>query len=129
MVVDEQVDKRHDEEEGTERLWCYLVVLRGRLCAIPDEEHTVLMPHINRLAAVTPLPLGLVPPYVRASSMWARTARWSWTSARTSASRESSRCTNNAACWSSANGGRTTAVEGALRRATAWPSPSTADTS
>ena len=64
MVVDEQVDKRHDEEEGTERLWCYLVVLRGRLCAIPDEEHTVLMPHINRLAAVTPLPLGLVPPYV-----------------------------------------------------------------
>lgn len=64
MVADEQVDRRHDEEEGTERLWCYLVVLRGRLCAIPDEAHTILMPHINRLAAVTPLPLGLVPPYV-----------------------------------------------------------------
>jgi chemotaxis signal transduction protein len=69
MVADEQVDRRRDEDEqeegtGLERLWCYLVVLRGALYAIPDEEHTVLMPHINRLAAVTPLPLGLVPPYV-----------------------------------------------------------------
>ena len=64
MVADEQVDRRYDDEEEPERLWLYLVVLRGRLCAIPDEEDTVLMPHINRLAAVTPLPLGLVPHYI-----------------------------------------------------------------
>ena len=46
MVVDEQVDRRYDEDEdeGLERLWLYLVVLRGRLCAIPDEEHTISCP-------------------------------------------------------------------------------------
>ncbi len=65
MVVDEQIDvDRRRDEEGTDHLWYYLVVLRGALYAVPDEEHAVLMPYINHLAAVTPLPLGLVPPYV-----------------------------------------------------------------
>jgi len=67
MVVDEraeQVDNGSEAEGGADHLWCYLVVLRGELYAVPDEGHAVSLPYINRLAAVTPLPLGLVPAYV-----------------------------------------------------------------
>ncbi len=45
-------------------LWCYVVSLRGGLYAVPDKREAVLLPHISRLPAVTPLPLGLVRPYV-----------------------------------------------------------------
>ncbi len=76
MVVDHGIARgtaqRYDERQGEEsagespdgRLWCYLARLRGDLYAIPDEESAVLMPYINHLGGVTPLPLGLAPPYV-----------------------------------------------------------------
>jgi len=44
--------------------WCYLVSLAGQLFAVPDDERTVLLPFINMVPQVTPLPLGLVPQYV-----------------------------------------------------------------
>jgi chemotaxis signal transduction protein len=59
----QHVTHEHGHQE-TRRLWCYLVALRGELYAVPDEACAVLMPHISRLPHVTPLPLGLVPPYV-----------------------------------------------------------------
>lgn len=58
------VDERTADEQAAERLWCYLVTLRGGLYAVPDEARAVLLPYITRLGRVTPLPLGLVPPYV-----------------------------------------------------------------
>lgn len=63
MVIDEHVQQQH-VEQAADRLWCYLVDLRGNLYAIPDEPRTVLLPHISHLPPVTPLPLGLVPSYV-----------------------------------------------------------------
>lgn len=63
MVVDEQAPPLPQTPQST-RLWCYLVSLRGQLYAVPDEPGAVLMPHIGRLPAITPLPLGLVRPYV-----------------------------------------------------------------
>ncbi|MGH2386562.1 MAG: chemotaxis protein CheW [Chloroflexota bacterium] len=44
--------------------WCYLVSLAGRLYALPDDSRTVLLPFITGMPVVTPLPAGLVPPYV-----------------------------------------------------------------
>jgi chemotaxis signal transduction protein len=63
MVIDEHIEQQH-VEQPSDRLWCYLMSLRGELYAIPDETHTVLLPHISHLPPVTPLPLGLVPSYV-----------------------------------------------------------------
>ena len=63
MVVDDRPVHEPREQE-TPNLWCYVVSLRGGLYAVPDEKDAVLMPHISRLPAVTPLPLGLVRPYV-----------------------------------------------------------------
>lgn len=63
MVVDERDMQLHEGQE-TRQLWCYVVSLRDQLYAIPDETGAVLMPHIGRLPAITPLPLGLVPPHV-----------------------------------------------------------------
>lgn len=63
MVVDEQAPPLPEMQQSG-RLWCYLVSLRGQLFAVPDEPGAVLMPHIGRLPAITPLPLGLVRPYV-----------------------------------------------------------------
>jgi chemotaxis signal transduction protein len=63
MVIDEHLEQQHAEQPA-DRLWCYLVGLRGGLYAIPDEPRTVLLPHISHLLSVTPLPLGLVPSYV-----------------------------------------------------------------
>src|SRR5689334_18889570 len=63
MVVDEQAPPLPETAQSA-RLWCYLVSLCGQLYAVPDEPGAVLMPHIGRLPAITPLPLGLVPPYV-----------------------------------------------------------------
>lgn len=65
MVVDEYIEQqRESEEQQAGRLWYYLVSLRGQLYAVPDEAGAVLMPHIGRLPVVTPLPRGLVRPYV-----------------------------------------------------------------
>jgi chemotaxis signal transduction protein len=50
--------------DTTPRVWAYLVALRGKLYAVPDDERAVLMPHIGRLPAITPLPSGLVPAHV-----------------------------------------------------------------
>jgi len=47
-----------------EGLWCYLVSLGGRLFALPDDDRTVLLPFITGMPTATPLPAGLVPPYV-----------------------------------------------------------------
>jgi chemotaxis signal transduction protein len=45
-------------------LWCYLISLAGRLYALPDDGRTVLLPFITGMPVITPLPAGLVPPYV-----------------------------------------------------------------
>jgi chemotaxis signal transduction protein len=63
MVIDEHLEQQHVEQPA-DSLWCYLAGLRGCLYAIPDEQRTVLLPHISHLPPVTPLPLGLVPSYV-----------------------------------------------------------------
>ncbi len=47
-----------------EGLWCYLISLAGRLYALPDDDRTVLLPFITGMPTITPLPAGLVPPYV-----------------------------------------------------------------
>ena len=47
-----------------EALWCYLASLGGRLCAVPDDGRTVLLPFISTVPQVTPLPVALVPAYV-----------------------------------------------------------------
>jgi chemotaxis signal transduction protein len=44
--------------------WCYLASLGGSLFALPDDNRTVLLPFISGFPQVTPLPKGLVPPYV-----------------------------------------------------------------
>lgn len=70
MVVDERAaqdklaDEPRDEGGEAEGLEYYLAVARGGLYAVPDAEQAALMPYIGRLAGVTPLPRGLVPPYV-----------------------------------------------------------------
>lgn len=63
MVVDDR-PVPESTDHASPNLWCYVVSLRGGLYAVPDEKAAVLMPHISRLPAVTPLPLGLVRPYV-----------------------------------------------------------------
>lgn len=70
MVADEQIAQRRSDRpevsgaSTTRQVWCYLVSLRGALYALPDEPGAPLLPHINRLGHVTPLPVGLAPPYV-----------------------------------------------------------------
>lgn len=63
MVVEEHVANAPAGQDISLQ-WCYVVSLRGQLYAVPDEQAAVLMPHLGRLPAVTPLPLGLVRPYV-----------------------------------------------------------------
>jgi chemotaxis signal transduction protein len=53
-----------EAEITQEPLWCYLVSLGGQLYALLDNDHTVLLPFISEVPHVTPLPQGLVPPYV-----------------------------------------------------------------
>ena len=53
-----------DDERAADGQWCYLVSLGGRLYALPDDDRTVLLPFISGMPYVTPLPAGLVPPYV-----------------------------------------------------------------
>jgi chemotaxis signal transduction protein len=62
MIAEDQVIG--EGEVGAASLWCYLVLLGGQLFALPDDDRTVLLPFIGPLPQVTPLPLGLVPPYV-----------------------------------------------------------------
>jgi chemotaxis signal transduction protein len=54
----------HEAEATQASLWCYLVSLGGQLYALPDDDRTVLLPFISDVPQVTPLPQGLVPPYV-----------------------------------------------------------------
>jgi chemotaxis signal transduction protein len=51
-------------EIASENPWCYLVSLGGSLFALPDDDRTVLLPFISSIPRVTPLPKGLIPPYV-----------------------------------------------------------------
>lgn len=53
-----------DDTEAPAAFWCYISSISGRMVALPDDEHTVLLPYIGPVPQVTPLPLGLVPPYV-----------------------------------------------------------------
>src|SRR5471030_871767 len=63
MVV-EEIENRAEEIATGDTIWCYLVSLGGSLFALPDDESTVLLPFISSIPQVTPLPKGLVPPYV-----------------------------------------------------------------
>lgn len=62
MVAEES--RVREEYAAHDGLWCYLVSLGGRLYALPDDDHTELLPFITGVPTVTPLPAGLVPPYV-----------------------------------------------------------------
>lgn len=62
-MVAEDTALREAESPGAP-LWCYLVSLSGQLYALPDDDHTVLLPFISDVPQVTPLPQGLIPPYV-----------------------------------------------------------------
>jgi chemotaxis signal transduction protein len=62
MIAEEPVDRV--ESSASDTLWCYLVSLGGSLFALPDDDSTVLLPFISGIPQVTPLPKGLVPPYI-----------------------------------------------------------------
>src|SRR5260370_39795521 len=62
MIAEEPVNRV--EPSAPDTLWCYLVSLGGSLFALPDDNRTVLLPFISGFPQVTPLPKGLVPPYV-----------------------------------------------------------------
>jgi|GEM_PF-1478707 len=62
MIAEEQATG--EAGAASEALWCYLVSLGGRLCAVPDDDRTVLLPFISTVPQVTPLPVALVPAYV-----------------------------------------------------------------
>ena len=62
VIVAEQA--YHAVEEEAEPLWCYLVSLHDHLAALPDDDHVVLLPYIGEPPRATPLPLGVVPPYI-----------------------------------------------------------------
>jgi chemotaxis signal transduction protein len=62
MITEERVNR--EEEVAADSPWCYLVSLGGSLFALPDDDSTVLLPFISSIPQVTPLPKGLVPPYV-----------------------------------------------------------------
>lgn len=62
MIAEEPASRA--VEVASESPWCYLVSLGGSLFALPDDDRTVLLPFISGIPQVTPLPRGLVPPYV-----------------------------------------------------------------
>ncbi len=62
MIAEDSATR--EEAVAQNALWCYLVSLGGHLFALPDDDRTVVLPFISDVPQVTPLPLGLVPPYV-----------------------------------------------------------------
>src|ERR1017187_9183589 len=62
MIAEQEI--LHQAEAARVSEWCYLVSLGGNLYALPDNGRTVLLPFISSVPQVTPLPKGLVPPYV-----------------------------------------------------------------
>jgi len=61
-MIAEELAAQAEDAKAPE--WCYLVSLSGSLYALPDNDRTVLLPFISSIPQVTPLPSGLVPPYI-----------------------------------------------------------------